>query len=227
MESATPKVRTKPRARVADKERYAEKQRKKKAAKKLHQSMAISRKTRVAAGKQNAQYQRKLNRGTNKNVIIVLNETESKDRILFKIDTTEDGLTFLTLPIINDDYIGKYLNPERHAEDSWDDAIRSMAKHDFGVDAEVVDDSGKWLVLRGCKLAERKSGYIALNVKQYRYDDWFYRDSAQLDAYRMYSGAKLERFLVINGDISKTHIYSETLGELLEYRRSVGRLKEY
>ena len=226
MESAKPKVRTKSRERVADKARYAKKQHQKDAVKKLHQSMAISRKSRIAAGKQNTLYQRELNKGANKNIIIVLNETETKDRILFKIDATSDGMTFLTLPIVNDEYIGKFLNPEQYVEDSWDNAIRSMARRDFGIEVQIIDDSGKWLVLRGCRLVERKSGFIALNVKPYRYDDWFYRDSAQLDAYRMYSGAQLKKYLVINGDISKTHIYSETLGEILEYRRSVGRLKE-
>ena len=224
MESAKPKVRTKPRERVANKERYAKKQRRKNAAKQLHQSMSISRKARAVVAKQGSAHAMKLSSGTNRNVLVILDDSPRYDRLLFKIDGFGNGAgTMLVLPMVNDDQIGAYLG----VSPDWDDAIRTFALRELGVEAKTVVDGEKWLVLKGCKIVERKSDYMALNVKMYAKSDWWHMPGeTEKKKKNFFSGAELKEYLVINGDISRMHTDYDTLRMIYDYRESVGKVKE-
>ncbi|MBR6252742.1 MAG: hypothetical protein IKR04_02770 [Clostridia bacterium] len=225
-------MREKLRARNIDKSRYQKKQRAKKADKKLRKDRAQSRNVRKYIRKQIIPYYHEFRNHLNKNVLIVLKDTDNMDRILFKVNNIGNGMTLLTLPCVSEDEIINYLDSAKE-NDSTEanklisdkyEAMRGFIRHTFSVNAETVMDKGRLLILRNCKVVGQKEGYVALNVRPYDAATWYKGDSTTVHAYRVYKGKNLKIFFNIEGNISKTLVYYDTIATILLYRSYIGKI---
>ena len=215
--------KTKPRRRKTNQKQYAEQQRKKKVAKKQHESRNTSRQSRTNVSRQYHQILKEHDDKTNKSIVIVTRETERTDTILFKINHVGESAILLDLPVINDGTIEPYLNAERDREK----AILDYIKAEFGVEANQVFETDELVILKGCKILERKPDYVVLTVKYYDYDPIFSVNHHGLRGRRMYSGAMLNEYLAINGDISKLNAHHDTFVRIIMYRELAGKMVEW
>ena len=222
----------KQRRRKMDKERYRKREKIKKADRQLRKDRSISRDNRSFMRRQILPYYHEFRNYLNKNVLIVLKDTDNMEKILFKVNYIGRGMTLLSLPIITDNDINEYLESieENNSSDatqitaSRDEAFKGLARYLFSVEAETVMDHGRLLILRNCKVVGYKPGFVALNVRPYDAETWYKGDSTTVHAYRVYKGKNLKTFFNIEGDISKTLVYYDTIASILLYRGYVGKV---
>jgi len=224
-----PKERDRPKRKISDPEKYKKQQRKKKKKKKKKKDRAISRERRNFVRRQIKPYYEAFRNYTNKIVLIILKETDNMEKILFKKDSFGKGITFLSLPIISEEEIKSYCNSGKDLELSKDSnlvsdreyAIKALVEYMFSISAEIVIDSEKIIILKGCKVLEQKNGYIALNVRPYNPFTWYHGHTATIYGCKVYKGNILKTFFDINGDIYKTYISHDSLTVILLYRSMV------
>ncbi|MBR0134199.1 hypothetical protein IJM16_02955 [Candidatus Saccharibacteria bacterium] len=212
--------KTKPRRRKTNQKQYVEQQRKKKVAKRQHESKNASRQSRTSISRQYHQILKERDDKTNKSIIIVTRETERTDTILFKINHVGESAILLDLPVINDGMIEPYFS----AEQDRGKAIIDCIKVEFGVEANQVFETNELVILKGCKILERKPDYVVLTVKYYDYDPILSVNHHGLRGRRMYSGAMLNEYLAINGDISKLNAHHDTFVRIIMYRELAGKM---
>ncbi len=215
---------SKSRERTSNKPHYTEKQKKKKANQKAKQIRQHSRERRNYIRQRIRQFSAELSNNASRYVIIILEKKDKTERILFKIEDIGNGISYITLPIIEESVIKQLQESTRDAAKHWEDVIRSLATERFGVDVKTITDTNGLLILEDCTVVTQKSGYLALNTKSYCRESWYWNGERSLSGQGLYNGKQLQTFFEIDGAISKTYVHSETLFAILAYRTASGRM---
>lgn len=198
-------------------------------------AQSISRKKRNYVRRKISPYFDAFKKYKNKHLLIVLKDTENMEKILFQAHSMGRGMTLISLPVINEEMIKKYLEevPNVKSQETGisaddKDAINGFASHFYGIRAKDVIDVPKsnMLVMRDCQITNLKDGLVALNVRPYNVHTWFTNEVTSLSGFRVYSGKQLKSFFNIDDhDTSKTYVFQDTLSEILMYRAMRGKVK--
>ena len=144
---------------------------------------------------------------------------EATETILFEPDSLCDK-TFLSLPLIEEKDVESMLAQTQSSTGDWENAVKNLALHRFGVKAESVISVGSLLVIEGCEIAGQIEGpkLIALDARPYDARTWHL-------GYGQYRGRNLYPYFTSDQySIDQFVISLKTLYEILSYRTDSGKL---
>ena len=222
------------RERKCNKEHYKKKQKKKRIIKQRRQAQAISRENRKYVRKKIAPYYDSFRQFKDKHLLFVLKDTDNMERILLQKNDIGNGLTLLTLPVINDNMITQYLNdvPSEEAtkfslSNNSNQALNGLINYYYSVSSDEIKDNpqANMMFFRNCKLLGTQDKLVPLNVRPYNLNTWYNSEATTINGVKVYKGNKLKTFFEIDENLGKTYIFHDTIMEILLYKAMMGKIK--
>lgn len=222
------------RERKCNKESYKKKQKTKRIKQQRRHAQAISREKRKYVRKKIEPYYNAFRQFKDKHLLFVLKDTNNMERILLQKNDIGKGVTLLTLPVINEDMISKYLRnvPSvnytklRLPNDSNQD-LKGLISYYYSVSSDEIKDSPQtnMIFFRNCKLLGTQDNLLALNVRPYDLNTWYNGETTTINGVKVYKGNKLKTFFKIDENLGKTYIFHDTIMEILLYKAIMGKIK--
>ena len=222
------------RERKYNKEHYKNKQKKKRIIKQRRQAQAISRENRKYVRKKIAPYYDSFRQSKDKHLLFVLKDTDNMERILLQKNDIGNGLTLLTLPVINENMITQYLRdvPSEKAtkfslSNDSNQALNGLINYYYSVSSDEIKDNpqANMMFFRNCKLLGTQDKLVPLNVRPYNLNTWYNEETTTINGVKVYKGNKLKTFFEIDENLGKTYIFHDTIMEILLYKAMMGKIK--
>lgn len=222
------------RERKTNIENYKKKQKKKRAIKQKRQTQAISRQNRKYVRKKIEPYYNNFREYKDKHLLFVIKDTNNMEKILLQKNDIGNGLTLLTLPVINEDMINRYLTdvPLEKVKSSSlsvdnNETLNELINYYYSVKSDYITDNpqANMTIFRNCKLLGSKDNLVALNVRPYNLNTWYNGEITSINGVKVYKGKKLKTFFQIDENLGKTYVFHDTIMELLLYKAMMGKIR--